>query len=406
MARKTTVVSSPLKLPKAPPGYDERDQDHTRRLIELALIAYTQQLGGVIRDITTAAGVGRDFPPVSPIHGNVSSPGNAAGTPGFAQLLNPQSSGKIVVVYELACSQESGITQQIRVRTTDVPSTFGGTTVTGLLAHRDENNTTTITSTLKACDIVSPNPPFTTTDSSFWENATLPGSSAQPGATFPNKIIWPGQHPLVLLPGQALEVTEPATGAAARVSMYVCFDELPLSATLGLPLPLDKTAPISSCWSSVRTNGSVNDGPFIQFFNPGPTYAKVTGLYVLTDVTNVTGIRRTSEPINVFGGGATVLNGVIKRMNRGSIEPVYARLTGTNITSNANDFHTVTDPGNSFWRDKGRATSQGLPYNVIVGPYSMPIIVKPNSAIEISVAGTGAGLIAGALFMWDEVERP
>ncbi len=148
----------------------------------------------------------------------------------------------------------------------------------------------------------------------------------------------------------------------------------------------------------------MNDGPFIQFFNPGPRYAKVTGLYVITDVTNFTSVRRTAEPININGGGATIVVGLPKRMDRGSIEPVYCTLKGTNITNNANDFADANSAGTSFWRDKGRAQTQGLPYNAIVGPFSEPIVVKPNSAIEVSVAGAAAGAIAGAFFMWDEVD--
>lgn len=401
MARKTSVVSSPLKLPKAPDEYSERDQDHTRRLIELALIAYTQQLSGVIQDITTAAIFGKDFPPVSPIHGTVSSQGDVGGTPAYAQLMNPAGSGKLVVIYELSCTQEGSANQQIRIRTSDAPATLGGVTTTGLLAHRNELDTATIVSTLKACTIPAPNPPFVSTDSSFWENAEQPGSAS---AANPYPIIWPGHHPIILLPGQALEVTEPLTGAAVRIGVYVCFDELPLSAVVGTPLPGDFTAPIASCWAGVRTNGSVNDAPFIQFFNPGPRYAKVTGLYVITDSTNFTSVRRTAEPININGGGATIVVAIPKRMDRGSIEPVYCTLKATNITSNANDFADASSPGGSFWRDKGRAQSQGLPYNAIVGPFSEPIVVKPNSAIEVSVAATGAGLIAGALFMWDEVD--
>lgn len=403
MARKTSVVSSPLKLPKAPKGYDERDQDHTRRLIELALIAYTQQLSGVIRDITTANVFGKDFPPVSPIHGQVSSLGDAGGTPGFAQLKNPSDSGKLVVIYELTAAQEGNATQQIRLRTTDVPATLGGTVTTALLEHRDEADTATILSTLKGCTIVSPNPPFAQGDASFWENAR---DVTQIGLNVPKPILWPGQHPLILLPGQAVEVMTQLTGATQRISVYACFDELPLSASVGVDVPLDMTAPISSCWATARSNGSVNDGPFIQFFNPGPTYARVTGLYVVTDTTSFTSVRRTSEPINVNGAGATVVVGVPKRMNRGSIEPIYATLKATNITSNANDFATATDPGNSFWRDKGRAITQGIPYTAVVGPFTAPIIVKPNSAIEISAAQQGAGINIGALVMWDEVETP
>lgn len=403
MARRTSVVSSPLKLPKAPGDYSERDQDHTRRLIELALIAYTQQLSGVINDIQTAAIFGKDFLPVSPIHGMVGTFGDVGGTPAYIQLLNPAGSGKLVVLYELSCSQEGSANQQIRIRTSDIPATLGGVTTTGLLAHRDELDTSTITTTLKGCTIPSPNPPFTSTDSSFWENAL---AAPQSGAIFvPQQIIWPGHHPIILLPGQAVEILEQVAAATGRVSAYVCFDELALSAVVGTALPDDLTAPIASCWAGVRTNGSVNDGPFIQFFNPGPRYAKVTGLYVITDQTNFTSVRRTAEPININGGGATIITGLPKRMDRGSIEPVYCTLKGTNITSNANDFADGASPGNSFWRDKGRSVTQGLPYNAIVGPHSDPIILKPNSAIEVSVAGTGAGVIAGALFMWDEVDK-
>lgn len=398
MARKQSVVSSPLKLPKAPPGYSERDQDHTRRLIELALIAYTQQIAGVIDDVAAANIFGKDFPPVSPIMGCVGTFGDASNAP-YILLQNPIGSNKLVVLYEIRLSQDGVSNQIVRLRTTDAPATLGGTQTTGLLVHRNEDDVATIVSTLTGCTTPTPSVPFGAPESSFSEFITQAGQSGY-GPAFP--IVWPGHHPVILLPGHALEMQHAQTGAATRMTAHVCFDELPLTTEPGVPVPLDLTAPISSCWATLRQAGSVNDGGFIQFFNPGPKFAKVTGLYVVTDTTQPTSVRRTAEPIAMPGAGATLNFGVAKRMNRASIEAITCQLRGAGLTVQANDFATASSAGPSFWRDKtGRA---GIPYHAIVGPFSGPMVVKPGSAIEISVAGAGVGLTCSVMVMWDEVE--
>lgn len=403
-------TTGPLKLPKAPKGYDVRDQDHTRRLIELALIAYTRQLASTIDAIGAVTNpVPLDFVPVSPYHGTASSLGNAGGTPPVCQLQNPQGSGKLFVIYEMKLSQDGTATTRLHYRTSDTPAAPNGGTVTaGTITARDEANVTASVATLRAFDICTPNPPMTSVPgggANVWDvtlgEAAL--QAAQAGILYTAKqMVSNGQHPIVLLPGQTLEASTPTTGATERVTMYVCWDELPLATDLGTPSDWS-SAPISSCFAGVRAQGSINDGPFFQFFNPGPRYARVTGLFVMCDATNFTAVRRTAEPINIAGGGAAITVGLPKRMNRASIEPVYCTLKGTNITANANDFHTATAAGDSFWRDKGRAVVSGLPYEPVISPFGAPIIVKPNSAIEISVAATGT-VFAGVFLMWDELD--
>lgn len=402
MARKQNVVSSPLKLPKAPPGYSERDQDHTRRLIELALIAYTQQIAGVIEDITVAGEFGKDFPPVSPIHAGVGTFGDAGGFPPVIQLQNPVGSGKIMVVYEFYGSQDGSANQQIRLNITDNPAVDNaGVITTAVTARRDENDATAIVGTLKAFTKMLPNPPFLTENANFWETVANTGATP-PGAQIP--IVKPGTHPLVLLPGHTLQFTNPTASAASRVSAYAVWDELPLGDIIGTNIPTDPTRPIDSIWGAVRTNGSVNGAPFISLINPGPKYMRVTGLYVLADgVPNFVGVRRTNQRI-LPGVGATTLNGKVRRMNGGSIGQVTGQLLATNFTTNGDNFHTSVSPGSSFWRDKGRSVAAGLQYTPVIGPFGSPMIVKPNSAIEVSSAVNGVGLVIGALFMWDEVD--
>lgn len=404
MARKQSVVSSPLKLPKAPDTYSERDQDHTRRLIELALIAYSQQLGGVIKDVAEQTIVGKDFIPVSPIHAGVGSDGDASGTPALLQLTNPLGSGVIMVIYELLVSQNGNANQQIRLMITDVPAIDnGGVITTATPIHRDERNTATIFGTLKGFTKMTPNPPFTTDNSSFWETAR---DVNQP-QNMPVPVIAPGMHPLVLLPGQTLQCASPLTGATMRNTMYACWDELPLSTLIGTAMPNDQTRPVDSIWATMRTNGSVNGAPFIQLFNPGPKYIKVTFLGVIGDGTpNYVAARRTNAPISVAGGGATVLTAKVRRMNGGSISQVTGVLRGTTFTVNGDNFHSNANGGGgaSFWRDKGRGTDEGLPFSHVIGVGSGPLIVKPNSAVEVSGGLNGAGLIVGAFFMWDELD--
>jgi hypothetical protein len=80
-------------------------------------------------------------------------------------------------------------------------------------------------------------------------------------------------------------------------------------------------------------------------------------------------------------------------------------LKASNFTANGDNFHNASSAGSSFWRDKGKNVTWGLPYAPLVQPFGMPLIVKPNSAVEVSGAVNGVGNIVGAFFMWDEVER-
>ena len=75
--------ATPLKLPEAPGKYDKRDQDHTRRLIEMAFGQFAASIQATSVAIQTPVVSPKDWVPVSPIMGEVLD--LAVGTPTMYQ---------------------------------------------------------------------------------------------------------------------------------------------------------------------------------------------------------------------------------------------------------------------------------------------------------------------------------
>lgn len=407
MARRTSVVSSPLKLPKAPKGYDERDQDHTRRLIELALIAYTQQLSGVINDIATQNVFGRRYDPISPVHGMVNTVGTA-GTAPYIQILNPPGSGKILVLYELMLSQE-GASTACRARTTQIPADLSGVAAvvtSAFLEHRDSRDVTAISGTLKGTTTIN-GTPFgalganwqdiieSVTGSPWAQGKWIFGRGAQTIHPGMGAVSYGNHQPIILQPGDAFEIVGTTNGTAIALRAYAAWDELPLTAVVGVTDLIDPSAPISSCWGMIFGQiGSVNAGSFIQLLNPGPKIAKITQLDVLANSASYAQVYRTSVPA-AHGAGAVLTTGLVQRMARRDLLAVQCRVTGST-------FAQAQGGNRLIWRDKGRYTL-GLPYEQIVGSYSAPLYLMPGEALEMQNEALNNIPISMRVF-WDEID--
>ncbi len=389
-------ASIPIKLPEAPAAYDKEDQDRTRRLIERA---FGQYGFGIARlgDMINPTAQDQDFSPVSPIQGTVV----ALGTASFAamcQLLNPAGSNKLVVVYHAEIDYDSGLTPAANImRVTENPVTIAlGNT--GFLQHCDERDTATITSTLLGgtggINFVR--------GTGSWE-MSIANRAARPAPDRPYQIIREGEMPLILLPGQALEISNVRVATDSFQMLHVVFDELDLGASVGQNLA-SFTGPRSSCVGFTETQDTIssliNTLMVVQLYNPGPSLLKVTGLYLvpLTSATGVlTRVRRTSEPL-VLGGTVTTVP--VRRLDRRSTVPVTAQLK---ISNNGG---TVVFP-NSFFFDLINTGQSPLPWTVrIQNVFSAPIYVKPGSAIEVAaIAASSAqgGCPMSVGFLWDEI---
>ncbi len=406
MAVTTTRPSVvPVKLPEAPSKYDKEDQDRTRRMIEHAIM----QFGfGITRlsSLIVPVAQDQDFLPVSPIHGTVV----ALGTASFAalcQLLNPATSGKIIVVYHVDIDYDSALTPAANImRVTEDPQTItlGNT---GFLQHRDARDTSTITSTL----LGGTGTVNLGRGSGSWEMA-LANIATRPAPERPFGIIREGEMPLILLPGQALEVTNVRVATDSFQMMHVVFDELPLTTSVGQNLP-NFTGPRSSCVGFTETSDTITSVSgaltVVQLFNPGPFTLKVTGLYVVPRVTifTVSGgdptkffrVRRTSEPLTL---GGTITSVLVRRLDRRSTVPITATLK---LSTNGG---TVLFPNSFFFDELTPPINQSpLPWTArIIQPFGAPIFVKPGSAIEVASLSESAaqgGNPMGVGFLWDEI---
>lgn len=401
-------VTSPLKLPKAPKFYDESDQDRTRRLIEMAVAAYTRQLQGVADAIgAEASDIGYRFDPISPIHGTVHT-ASTASTPPYVQLLNPSGSGKILVLYEFRIG--TGTSQAVRARITQVPADLAGTVpgaatiTTAFTEHRDENDAASVNTTLKGTtNIVGT--PFTLAVA-HWSDTiqtettnTLPRMKWLIGRAGDYSSIFAAGYkgntmPLILQPGDALELVGNTVNTTLRC--YALFDELSLTGTVGVLDPTDPTAPRSSCWANLTQTGSINFPALIQLFNPGPHIAKITTLNVLANAAAYAQIYRTAVPSTLAhaGSGGTLAIGLATRMARRDQLGVECKLQGANT-------HLSFGGNRLVWRDKGHI-GEGLPYESVVGPHSAPLYLMPGSALEMVNEANG-NIPISMMVHWDEV---
>jgi hypothetical protein len=387
-------MPTPLKLPLAPDKYDRRDQDHTRRLIELAFGQYgfnIQALAGV------RGPQDQDFVPVSPVHGCVAALGDAVGAGHSAciQLLNPLNSGKLVIVYDLRIDYDSALTPAgQRLQLTDSPATL---TVqnTATLFHLNDADVSVISTTLKG-GVASPEFQLP----SQWAFNLSALTSGDPRVQM-RSVISPGEMPAILIPGQAIEYENARETSDSFEVMYAVFDEVPVNTALGVAVS-GFTGPRSSCVGSMLFGGttvSVSGAlELLQLYNPGPTLLKLTGLYVLADHTNPTAVRRTASPLAL---GGTVISAPLRRLDRRSSTAINAQLK---LSTNAGSALF----SNSFWQETKVGTADNrLPWHArVIKPFAHPVYVKPGSAIEVGcMASISAqnGVTAAALFLFDEV---
>ena len=400
-----TTKASPLKLPIAPDQYDRRDQDHTRRLIELAFA----QFGLSIQQVSSLVSVSvpNDLRnATSPIHGMHSVTAQAALSP-MVRLRNPANSGVYVVVYEIAVSTKGTVASRGRIRMTADPTsaTGNGALTTVWLERRDERNLVAIKSQLEGLDGVTAGNTFAESAAFWYDGLPTDTTSDYQYA----HLIDPDGVPLVIVPGEALEFMDADTGTGIQTRLRVVFDEF-TPAQIDLLLGSNNaTYPRpTQCYGTVRTAGSVNGVAFTQLLNPANS-----GKYYLIRRLRATGnqvtgyyrVRRTASPINPAGAGSTITTGSVFAKDRRGGYAVTAQLVGSTFAGVATGFG---DAASFFWRD--RPTTDFV-QTVVIGkgsiarqmPSVYPILLKPGSAIELQGTDTGAGTSIAAHYEWDEV---
>ena len=392
--------ASPLKLPKAPPKYDEGDQDRTRRLIELVMA----QMGLSIQFLNVQPPPGDlDFIPASPIHGTVNAIGLVGGNFPLIQLLNPQNSGKLLVVYNIRAMQDSALTPaNVRMRITTNPTTFGTVQLTSTLSHLDQNDTTTIVGVLKGGVGVSTTvPPFLDNQA---QQATPFRNIAGYGGHYQMRDLHAyGQMPLILLPGAAIELTDPRNTSDGYIQSYMVWDEVSLSQVLGSTpaapaFPLARSAIFGGFQTGEGVTAVSGQMMLTQLFNPGPNLLRVLAVGISANQSGPTAIRRTSEPTTLatWSQYAPAI-----RMDRRSTQNVTALLRFS-VNGGAVLF---TD---HFWREEKVGSAEpAMPFTAEpVSVNSFPIIVKPGSAIEVATVATSSaqnGAPYTIIFLWDEI---
>lgn len=395
MARGTQAT--PIKLPEAPRGYSKEDQDRTRRIIELTLA----QMGLSIQFISAPPpATDLDFIPISPVHGTVNATGT--GGPGdvpMIQLLNPKNSGTLLVVYDIKAMQNSALDPaNVRLRITTSPKTFDVVQLVSTLSHMDEHDTTAIVGVLTGGAMI--NNPFTDLQA---QQATPFRQISSYGSKYEMRAVhgW-GQMPIILLPGSAIELTDPRNASDGYMQTYMVWDEVPLSATLGstpvVPLPAPRSAIFGGFQTGENVTSVSGQMMLTQLFNPGPNILKVLAIGISSNQSGPTAIRRTAEPtfLATWSQYSPSL-----RMDRRAVAPVTGILRFS--TQGGNPLFT-----DHFWREeKTGAAEPAMPFTaepVRVG--SFPIFIKPGSAIEVATVATSSaqnGAPYTILFLWDEI---
>jgi len=381
----------PIKLPQAPQQYDKRDQDHTRRLIELLLAQTGLGISSLGQAITVTPASPRTWTPVSPIVASavVVQVSNSA----CVQLLNPPTSGRNVVIYELWLAITGNqITQ--RMRMTSQPSNFSAGSPLPTM-RMDERDATSVLATLKTNSAFAA---FNTAQSQ-WNAQPLGNPSTtqyRPAAIISQSEN--GDQPIVLAPGQAIELTEGTTGAGPTFGAYIIWDEI--STALALPATpiVDPGSYINAIMGGAFVaTGNVN---FAQLLNPSysPKVLRVKSIRVWGDVSNTRmRMRKTREPLHVSANPtadvAKFADGTVSDSIYGQVNSSTAPLEG------AGNQWLETD---SFWFDKNGVVSGVGELHRVLPSLGAPIYLKPGSAIEIQPGDTVTNLFAN--FIWDEID--
>jgi hypothetical protein len=390
--------ATPLKLPEAPGKYDKRDQDHTRRLIELAFGQFAASIQATSVAIQTPIVTPKDWVPVSPIMGEVVD--LAVATPTFYQLLNPISAKKYVIVYRFSIEGPDSATSHDtlwRVTSSPVNLDANGSPVAGTLVRMDENDVTAITSSLRKVNMA-----VTTVLPALAANGDyrpVNSSSAAYSSRFQDDIISPMTQPIVLAPGDALEMTNGDVGGVRTNGMMVVFDEIPLTSAFPAVNSSDTFRPISSVMSAVRV--AAGNLATIQLLNPiiSPKRLRVLVTRLTADGFSVTTrwrMRRTRTPLHM---GGTIVTGALRAIDGRNKGPIYGILQA--CTAPAEGTGNLFPESDSFYFDRAGGQSAEANWTGPLEPFTGPIYLGAGMALELQSTDSTVGLYGN--FLWDEV---
>lgn len=381
----------PIKLPQAPEKYDKRDQDHTRRLIELLLAQTGLGISSLGEAITVVPATPRIWTPVSPIVASaaIAMVSNSA----LIQLLNPPTSQRNIVIYELYClATQNQITQRMRI--TSQPFNLSAVSPAPTM-RLDERDATSVLGQLNATQGVT----AFATGQSQWVDQPL----GNPSTTQYRQIAILsqselGDQPIMLVPGQAIEFTEGTTGAGPTFGLFAIWDEI----STALPLPASAQDVPTNLINSIMGAAFVATGNrnFAQLLNPSysPKVLRVKSIRVWGDVANTRAlIRKTREPLHVSANPSA---SIVKHADGTSTDSIYGQVNSS--TQPLEGTGAQWADTESFWADKFGVISGTGSLHQVLSPQGAPIYLKPGSAIEIQPGDTVTNLFAN--FIWDEID--
>lgn len=161
----------------------------------------------------------------------------------------------------------------------------------------------------------------------------------------------------------------------------------------------DLRIPISPIHGMVNTVGDATHGPFIQLKNPGPTSIRIYELMLGASIASGTSrirMQRTSTPSTL---GGTTTTGNLFHRDETNTATINAILAGCTAVATA-----LFAEANGWWFDRLNADSQSTYQEYqIIRPGSFPLIIKPNSALEIANPDASATNALRAYVVFDEV---
>src|SRR6266487_1404644 len=389
--------ATPLKLPEAPGKYDKRDQDHTRRLIEMAFGQFAASIQATSVAIQTPVLSPKDWVPVSPIMGEVLD--LPVATPTLYQLLNPVSAKKNVVIYRFAVVDPDNATAadtRWRVTSSPVNLDLNGTPVAGTLVRMDETDATAITSSLRKVNMaVALVLPAAAANGIYHPINTGGGAYNQ---RWQDEVISSMTQPIVLAPGDALEMTNGDTGGTRTNGMFIVFDEIPLTSAMPSVNVTDPTRPISSIMGGIKV--PFGNQALVQLLNPIISSKRLRVLATrFSNDSSATArwrMRRTRSPLHM---GGTIVQGLVRALdgrNKGSVSGILqgcsAPLEGTGFLFPETDCFYADRPGNVSTESNWTGPIQ---------PFSSPIYLGPGMALELQAPDTSNDIYAN--FLWDEI---
>lgn len=175
---------------------------------------------GDLADPGGGSGGSTTLVPVSPIFGFTYSTGDAS-HPAAVQLFNPGASGVDLVVWELYMSFIAHATSlPCFGKRTDTPTTLVSPYLAAL-QHLDEQNTDTIHAQMGGWTTGTGITILDETTGIFPFISDIEGNAGFK----PYPVRAPGQYPIIVPPGEALEFTADSNSAATTIRMIAVFDE-------------------------------------------------------------------------------------------------------------------------------------------------------------------------------------